>query len=283
MVAITRTGVKKPTVKYLGSVALVRLPKKAEVDVSNLASEIMERNKAVKTVLLIEKIDGVFRTPVVKHIAGSTDTETMVREDGIVYKLDAARLMFSLGNSYERRRLRHLPKPGEVVVDMFAGVGQFTIPVAKSQAAHVYAFELNPLAYKYLVENIKMNGVEDKVTAYNLDCRKGVDIGLEGKADRVLMGYLGGTAEFLITAYRLIKPGGGFAHFHEIGETSNGWEKLYQKCLETAEKIGYNVALLEKRIVKTYSPKFSHWVLDLLVTGHPILQPFSNLCEKAAP
>ncbi|MCS7110048.1 MAG: class I SAM-dependent methyltransferase family protein [Candidatus Caldarchaeum sp.] len=274
---------KKASVKFLGSVALVRLPKDSGIEVERLAAKILERNRAVKTVLLIEKVDGVFRVPVVRHVAGSTETETVVKEDGIVYKLDAAKLMFSLGNSFERRRMRKLPEPGEVVVDMFAGVGQFTIPVAKSAASHVHAFELNPIAYQYLVENIRLNHVEDKVSVYNLDCRKALEKGLAEKADRVLMGYLWGTAEFVETAYRLIKPSGGVIHFHEVGETVEGWTGLYEKCRKAAEKLGYQVELLGKRAVKTYSPKFSHWVLDLRVRRQPFPEPSRHLAEKAAP
>ncbi|MEM2037121.1 MAG: hypothetical protein QXG21_06155, partial [Candidatus Caldarchaeum sp.] len=109
---------KKPTIKYLGTVALVRLPLNTSVDVKSLAEKIMASNKSVKTVLTIERIHGQHRIPVVKHVAGSTNTETIVREDGLIFELDAARLMFSLGNSFERRRIRAIVQPGEVVVDM---------------------------------------------------------------------------------------------------------------------------------------------------------------------
>ncbi|MCX8201244.1 MAG: class I SAM-dependent methyltransferase family protein [Candidatus Caldarchaeum sp.] len=274
---------EKATVKFLGTVALVRVPKESGIDVEQLAAKIMEKNRAVKTVLQIEKVDGVFRVPVVRHVAGCADTQTIVREDGIVYKLDAAKLMFSLGNSFERRRMRRIPEPGEVVVDMFAGVGQFTIPVAKSAASHVHAFELNPVAYQYLVENIRLNHVEEKVSAYNVDCRKASETGLAGKADRVLMGYLWGTVEFIETAYRLVKPTGGVIHFHEVGETVGGWTSLYEKCQKAAEKLGYRVELLGKRVVKTYSPKFSHWVLDLRVRRQPFPEPSRHLGEEATP
>ncbi|MDW8083627.1 MAG: class I SAM-dependent methyltransferase family protein [Candidatus Caldarchaeum sp.] len=273
---------KPATVKLLGKVAIIRLKRNTSVDVEALAAKIMESNRGIKTVLLIDKVDGIYRVPVVKHVAGSMDTETVVKEDGIFYRFDASKLMFSLGNSFERRRMKNTPKQGETVVDMFAGIGQFTIPVAKSPASHVYAFEINSEAYRYLIDNLRTNRVEEKVTAYNLDCRMSVQIGLANSADRVIMGYLRGTAEFLDVAYQLVKPEGGVIHFHEISDTHGGWRTLYETCLEKAKKVGCRIELLETRAVKSYSPKLSHWVLDLRVRRIPILEPSRDLGKETA-
>jgi tRNA wybutosine-synthesizing protein 2 len=253
----------KPSVKYLGRVAVVRVPRGSTLDLTEFAREIMMRNSGVETVLEIERVEGPYRVPVVRHVAGSLDTVTTVKEDGIVYTFDASRLMFSLGNFEERRRIRSLIKPEETVVDMFAGVGQFTLPAAKSEASHVYSFEINGEAFTYLVKNIRLNHVEHKVTPYHRDCRNAVDIGLEECADRVLMGYFRETAEYLPTAFQLLKNRGGFIHFHELAENSVGWATLYKIVSEYAERCGYLVELVNKRVVKTYSPKLSHWVLDL--------------------
>jgi len=45
-----------------------------------------------------------------------------------------------------------------IVADMFAGVGPFSMPLAKSRAI-VYANDLNPDSYAYLVENVKLNKI----------------------------------------------------------------------------------------------------------------------------
>ncbi|MEM0336706.1 MAG: class I SAM-dependent methyltransferase family protein [Candidatus Caldarchaeum sp.] len=253
----------KPSVKYLGRVAIVRVPRGSNIDLVEFAKDIMKRNNGVETVLEIERVEGAYRVPVVRHVAGSLDTVTTVKEDGVIYTFDASRLMFSLGNFEERRRVRKLPRPGEIVVDMFAGVGQFTLPAAKSEASHVYSFEINEEAYAFLVKNIRLNRVEHKVTAFNADCRKSVDMGLKGCADRVLMGYFKGTVEYFPTALQLLKNMGGYIHFHEIAENESGWATLYKTVSELAERLGYFVELVNKRVVKTYSPKLSHWVLDL--------------------
>ncbi len=254
---------QKASLKYLGHVAFIRLPLGYEGDAKEVAEKILSTNPRVKTVLLVEGVEGLLRLPKVRFLAGSSDTVTVHREYGIAYKLDASKLMFSLGNSYERLRMRRLPKPKEIIVDMFAGVGQFTIPAAKSQAEKVYSFELNPEAYKYLLENIMINKVSEKVKAYLDDCRNAFKYGLEGIAYRVIMGYLKGTLNYLPTALRLAKPDGAYIHFHELAPSMDGWVELYNECKKVAEGMGYRLELMEKRKVKTYSRKYSHWVLDL--------------------
>ncbi|MEM1946040.1 MAG: class I SAM-dependent methyltransferase family protein [Candidatus Caldarchaeum sp.] len=254
---------RRPSVKYIGHVALMRIPLRFEGNVEEEAERILSSHKNVKTVVLIEGVEGVYRVPKTKVVAGMPVTETLHRENGLVYRVDVKKLMFSLGNSLERRRMRNLPRPGEVVVDMFAGVGQFTIPAAKSQAEKVYAFEINPEAYRYLVENIRLNKVDHKVVTFLDDCKNAPVHGLGASADRVIMGYFPGTLEYLPTALKLAKPDGCYIHFHELAQPTDGWKKLFESCKETAASHGFYLELQNVRAVKTYSPKLWHWVLDL--------------------
>ncbi|MEM4280871.1 MAG: class I SAM-dependent methyltransferase family protein [Candidatus Caldarchaeum sp.] len=253
----------RPSVKYLGHVALMRIPLGFKGSVEEVAQKLLREYSRVKTVVLIERVEGVHRVPRTRVLAGLPVTETLHRENGIVYKLDVQKLMFSLGNSFERRRMRSLPRRGEVIVDMFAGVGQFTVPLAKSQAEKVYAFEINPEAYRYLVENLKLNKVEHRVTAFLDDCRNAPSYGLEASANRVIMGYFPGTLDYLPTALKIVKVEGGYIHFHELAKPVDGWKDLYERCRAIADRQGFKLELEGKRGVKSYSPKLWHWVLDL--------------------
>ena len=265
---------RRPSIKYLGDVALVRFPSGYSGDPAEFGRMVLKRG-GVRSVLQLERVEGVERTPVVKHLAGSRETVTVHREYGWVYRLDASKVMFSLGNSYERLRMNRLPSVGEVVVDMFAGVGQFTIPIAKSKASRVVAFELNPEAYGYLVQNIRLNRVVEKVTAYNDDCRNAAKYEPAQKADRVVMGYLFGTTSYLPAALQIAKNG-SIIHFHEVAEPKDGWTKLYNKCMAVAEELGYWLELTGYRVVKTYSPRSWHYVLDLRAFRKPLFEPPSN-------
>ena len=98
------------------------------------------------------------------EIVFGSETETVHREGAILYKLDAARLMFSSGNFDEKKRMGELDCTGETVVDMFAGIGYFTLPLAKlAHAKRVIACEINPLAHSYLRQNLVLNRVESMV------------------------------------------------------------------------------------------------------------------------
>jgi tRNA wybutosine-synthesizing protein 2 len=138
------------------------------------------------TVLSRGGISGAHREPDVEVIAGEGDTETVHTEHGTQYGLDLAEVMFSPGNKAERARMGETVDDDERVLDMFAGIGYFTLPMARA-GARVTAVERNPTAFRYLVENAMRNGVDDRVRPYRGDCRD-VVAGLEETVDRVVMG-----------------------------------------------------------------------------------------------
>ncbi|MEM1943004.1 MAG: class I SAM-dependent methyltransferase family protein [Candidatus Caldarchaeum sp.] len=256
----------KPSIKYLGHVALVRLPPGFVGSPEKIAENLLAKRPRVKTVVLIDGVEGPLRTPRVSGVFGESSAETVHRENGMVFKLDASRLMFSLGNSFERLRMMNLPGEGETVVDMFAGVGQFTIPAAKSRAERVYSFEINHNAYDYLLQNICLNKVEDRVKPFCDDCRNAVKHGLREAADRIIMGYLKGTLNFLPTALEVAKSE-AVIHLHELARPVDGWAELYSRCKVLARELGRELKLDAWRVVKTYSAKMWHYVLDLRLGG----------------
>jgi tRNA wybutosine-synthesizing protein 2 len=209
-------------------------------------------------------VAGKFRTPVgIVRLYGER-TVTIHVENGIKYKLDVEKLMFSSGNIDERVRMASLNCSDEIIVDMFAGIGYFTLPLAKyTGAKKVYACELNPIAYRYLCDNIRLNKVGSKVVPLKGDNR---DVAPDHIADRVVMGYLHDTYEYLPKAIRTLMPEGGTIHYHEVCPE----ELLMQRPLARIEKVaaqfGRKVKLLKFRIVKSYAPRIYHAVLDVAIT-----------------
>ena len=154
------------------------------------AHEILPKIKSVY--LNLGKVKGKFRQPEkIEYLAGENNPIVEHREHGIRYIFDITKIMFSKGNLSERKYLATLVKEGEIIVDMFAGIGYFSLPIAKhSPVEKIYSIELNPDAYKVLVNNIKLNHFEEKIVPVHGDCRKEVvrlsESGL--RADRVIMG-----------------------------------------------------------------------------------------------
>ena len=116
-------------------------------------------------VLWIRGHAGAERAPAVELLRGEAG-EVVHRENGLVYRLDPSRVMFSGGNREEKARLAGMVRPGERTADLFAGIGYFTLPAARA-GSRVHAMEINPVAFNYLEENLAANGLTDKVEA---DC-----------------------------------------------------------------------------------------------------------------
>ncbi|RLF49728.1 MAG: class I SAM-dependent methyltransferase family protein [Thermoplasmata archaeon] len=241
----------------IGDIVIIKVPNALKPWERELASTYAKVLRA-KTVVEIEEIRGKVREQKVRILYGK-DTETVHKENGILFKIDVAKIMFSSGNVDERIRMAEIDMGGEVVVDMFAGIGYFTLPVAvHSGAKKVIAYEINPVAYNYLVQNISLNCVEDVVNAYNIDCV----MAMEGVADRVIMGYIHDTYRYLGKALRILR-GEGIIHYHEAfpNELIPDYpKKLVEKIARESGKIAKVVRI--KR-VKSYAPGVSHIVLDV--------------------
>lgn len=208
-------------------------------------------------------IEGEFRTPRTRHLWGDNNTETVHVENGIRYRFDPKEIMWSPGNLNERHRLAAWDCRDQVVADYFAGIGYWALPLAvHAKARRVVAIEKNPRAAQFLVENIRLNGVEGTVMPLLGDNR---DVAPQGVADRVLLGYLHDTPRFLAPALRTLKPEGGFLHVHAKLPEEDFPEFAYQALLKHIEPRGWTARLTDSHRVKSYAPRIVHGVLDLEV------------------
>lgn len=242
-----------------------------DIVILNLKKELWKHDKSISKIVL-EKIPNTksvfrrtgfieteFRSPQIKLIAGDNKTVTTHKEHGIAYKLDMKNVMFSKGNLNERKRVIKQIKKGETVVDMFAGIGYFCLGIAKfSKTNKVYAIEINPKSYEYLLENIRLNEVESKVVPILGDCV--TKIPKLGKiADRVIMGLLPSCKEYLKDAMKVVKSD-GIIHYHGIAKKED--EKLFEDVETVARLEGCEAKLIKKTKVKSYAPRVYHFVLD---------------------
>lgn len=226
-----------------------------------LIGETYARILGAKTVCAdVRGVSGEFRRPSMEILYG-TDTESVRLENGIRYFFDVTKVMYASGNTDERMRMRRLDCTGETVVDMFAGIGYFTLPLAKySGARRVFACEKNPDSYGFLVRNVRDNGVSDVVVPILADNR---DLLGTRFADRILMGYVQTTSDFLDAALRMIKPG-GVIHYHDTFYVSEYRQRIQEIF---SEHCGDGYEILGIREVKSFAPAVSHYVADVRITG----------------
>jgi len=245
----------------VGDVGIVKL----HPDLKKYSKLVGERYAEIlrcKTILNdIGGIKGEYREPKTKIIYGSNDTETVHKENGIRFKLDPQKIMFSSGNMDERVRMATISNENEMVVDLFAGIGYFTLPMAVySKPKNVFACEVNPTAYNYLCENITLNNVSNIVEPLKGDNRK---VAPKNIADRVIMGYFGNTYKFLPNAFKCLKDCKGVIHYHDkFSEKQVPYlPSKYVKRL--VEKYDRRIELFDYRIVKSYAPGINHYVFDI--------------------
>ncbi len=246
--------------QQLGDVVVIRLYEEECWRYRREIGEALREATGARSVVALRRVRGTFREPVGEVVAGDEDAETVHRELGIKFKLDPTRVMFARGNFEERRRLLESDLSSRLVFDMFAGIGYFTLPAALA-GARVIAAELNPIAYRYLLENLELNRVEGRVRAFLGDCRE-VARFVDG-ADVVIMGYLHGTLDFLPYACGAVRDGGRLV-VHEAFPKRWSEERVARRVLKSLPE-GYEGEVLDVRRVKSYSPGMDHYAVELRV------------------
>ncbi len=242
----------------IGNVALLRLSDDLQRYAHAIGKITMEYDKRIKSVAVrTSGTTGVERTPHYEVVAGSFDTETVHLENGVLYYLDPLRLTFSGGNVAERIRMAKVVREGERVVDMFACVGQFALPMART-GAQVVAIEINPVAYQYLVKNVRVNRLEHRVSTILGNSREAHPI---KSADRIVMGYLHDTVNYLPAAVDILVSEGGFIHMHQAIH-AGARDELMRTIEDTCRAAGYNTNITIRR-VKMYSRCIEHMVFDI--------------------
>ncbi len=225
---------------------------------TELGEALLALHGGADTVCARHGISGPHREPDIEVIVGEGDTETVHTEHGTEYALDLSELMFSPGNKAERTRMGEIVSSGEAVLDMFAGIGYFTLPMARSGAT-VTAIERNPTAFEYLLENVVRNGVTDRVQAYRADC----DDVLEAMPDsfeRIVLGHYD-AHDYLPTAIaRLCSH--GTLHHHEVTPKQLVPDRPIERIQSAATEAGRTIETVTTRTVKSYSEGVDHVVAD---------------------
>ncbi len=229
-----------PTV---GDIAIIEISNGLSSYDEQIGKAILTANPSLKTVLKkASGVRGTHRTRKFEIIAGEGRTVTVHREYGCTFHVDLAKVYFNPRLAYERRRVSNLVGERETILDMFAGVGPFSIQMAKrSGTIKIFAVDINPAAVEYLNRNIEENRVKDRVVAIEGDVEKIVQQRFEGKIDRVLMNLPGSSAEYLGTACKALKSQGGTIHYYQFAEGSSALEAAERTFRRGVEEAGRRV------------------------------------------
>ena len=248
----------------VGDIAVIKIPEALQSRKELIGEALIKNVKTVHTVLAqITPVSGEYRTRDLEVIFGEEKTITIYKEHGCMFKVDLAQAYFSPRLSTERLRIAKLVKPGETVTNLFAGVGAYSIIIAKKVPdVRVYSIDVNKAAYELTIENIKLNKLVDRIIPILGDARK-VVIDIKGEASRVLMPLPEQSASYLDVAVSALRPPEGFIHYytHVYSIRNNDAHIEALKTLNNNPNLKYE--LISHNIVREVGPRWYQVVLDL--------------------
>ncbi|RLF04686.1 MAG: class I SAM-dependent methyltransferase family protein [Thermoprotei archaeon] len=255
--------------EVIGDIAIVNLPRELEDYRFKLAEALLSHLKP--RIRLIVRRTSPARDPNRVHsyeiLAGNGGLETIHREGGCVFKVDISKVFFTSRLQYERSRIASMVKPGEVIVNMFAGVGPFSIVIAKRvPTVKVYSIDINPDAYRLMIENVKLNHVEDKVIPLLGDAAQVIEShNLKHIANRVLMPSPEHAINYLAKAVETLKAE-GYIHYYDVAHPKTDIKKhLENRVSRIFDELGVEWSITSSRIIRSVAPSKVYACADIFI------------------
>jgi len=250
----------------IGEIIIVRIPDSLLSKKKIIGEALLDDVKIVRSVFYqASAVSGDFRTRDLEILAGEDNTETEYKEFGCRFTVDVKNAFFSPRLSTERGRIANLVQNGEVMTNMFAGIGMFSIMAAKKKKCTVYSLDINPVASKLCETNIGLNKLAGNIISINGDASEIIKDQLINKSDRTLMLLPERSDEFLDSAIATTKDGGiihYYSHIHADKKTEAGKlsEEHYLKVTPVKSEI------LHSKIVRPVGPRYYQTVVDVKIS-----------------
>lgn len=210
-------------------------------------------------------VEGDYRIRRLELLAGKDSTVTEYKEHGCRFRVDVEKTFFSPRLSTERLRIADLVGDGEIIINMFGGVGMFSIVAAKKKKCHVYNIDINPDAARLCGENISINKLKGTVESIEGDASEVIDRRLEGVGDRVLMLLPERSDEFLHSAIKGLRQKGVLHYYCHVHSDKKGGVGAAATD-HFMSVIGVKAEVLGAKIVRPVGPRFYQAVVDAAVT-----------------
>ena len=250
----------------IGDIIIVRIPDSLLSKKKIIGKTLLDQVKTAKSVFYqSSSVEGDFRTRDLEILAGVDKTETEYKEFGCRFIVDVEKAFFSPRLSTERDRIAELVQDGEIVINMFGGVGMFSIIAAKRKKCTVYNIDINPIAAKLCEKNIRLNKkLVGKVISIHGDAAKIIEEQFCDQGDRVLMLLPERSDEFLNSAILATKRNGiihYYSHIHadKKSQAAKLSEKHYLDTTPIKSKI------LNSKIVRAVGPRYYQTVVDVRI------------------
>lgn len=250
----------------IGDIIIIKIPEELDEKKEIIAKILINKIKTVKTVFQqISSVEGEYRTRRLCFLTGINKSITEYREHGCIFKVDVLKTYFSPRLSTERLRVSKLIRNNEIIVNMFAGIGTYSIILAKKNPdCIVYSIDLNPDANDLCIINSKLNKVQDRVIPILGNARTIIATQLKGKATRVLMPLPEQAAEFIDSAIMALENNKGIIHYFahiKAKSKSNALEEGKVNCHNNFQCYQYKIIC--GRVIREVGPRIYQTVFDL--------------------
>lgn len=250
----------------IGDIIIVRIPDSLLSKKKKIGEVLLNEVKIAKSVFYqASDVKGDFRTRKLEILAGEDKTKTEYKEHGCRFLVDVEKAFFSPRLSTERQRIANLTNSGENVINMFAGIGMFSIMVAKSKKCTVYSIDVNPVASELCEKNIKLNNLVGEVISINGDAVEVISEKLQDVGNRTLMLLPERSDEFLESAVSATKNGGTihyYSHIHADKKSEAG--KLSEEHFLSVTPV--QAEILGSKIVRAVGPRYYQTVVDVKIS-----------------
>ncbi len=253
--------------EVIGDIAILRKPPGLNVEFFKPVAEVLlKKLPYIKSVwLAVSPVKSEYRIREYVHLAGELRSETIYKEHGCFFKVDILNVYVSPTLSYEHLRIAKLVMENENIINMFAGAGLFSIIIAKhAKPAKIISIDINPKAYSLMLENVKINKVDNIVQPVLGDAAEVVKA-YKGWADRILMPLPELSYKYLSNAVEALKSQ-GFIHVYDFITAENREEALSiagLKFLSRLSELGVKASITYGRVVRSVGPKYYQVVLDI--------------------
>ncbi|MDE1724820.1 MAG: class I SAM-dependent methyltransferase family protein [Thaumarchaeota archaeon] len=250
----------------IGNIIILRVPDSLLPKRKTIGEVLLDKVKTAKSVYYQSSpVEGDYRIRRLELLAGEDNTITEYKEHGCRFKVDVEKTFFSPRLATERQRIADLIKDGETVINMFGGVGMFSIVAAKKKKCHVYNIDINPDAARLCSENISLNKLKGTVQSIEGDAAKVVKDRLQDTGDRVLMLLPERSDEFLDHAIMSAKKKSVIHYYcHIHAEKKDQVASLAPQHFLGVVKVKSEI--LCAKIVRPVGPRFYQAVVDAAIS-----------------
>ena len=268
---LDRTELEKLSSSFdiIGTIAIIKIPESLASKRKLIADALIEEIRPVKSVFCqVSAIEGDYRLRKLELISGENSPITVYKEHGCTFKVDVINTYFSPRLSTERLRIAKLTEPNEVIVNMFGGVGTFSIIISRyNKSAKVYSIDSNPIAVDMCRQNIEINKLTGNVFPVFGDAEQEIHKGLKGIAKRVLMPLPEKAKDFVDAAVSSLENGSGTIHYFCHVGADNKKNAIQNGIMDTSESFSkFDHTIRNVRVVREVGPRFYQIVSDVRVT-----------------